>query len=60
MCMILYEENQSCLILEVDVKQSVIVLTRFCSVELKRFWWLECIFEEVHFFIEKLKISNWI
>ena len=30
-------------------------MTRFCSVELKRFWWLECIFDEVHFFNENLK-----
>ena len=35
-------------------------MTRFCSDELKRSWWLEWISEEVHFFFEKLKISNYI
>ena len=55
--MILYEENKSLLILEVHAKQSVIVLTRFCSVELKRSWWLEWISEEVHFFIKNWKFQ---
>ena len=56
-CMIFYEENQNCLILEVDVKQSVIILTHVSFVQLKKSWWLECISEEVHFFIEKFQIT---
>ena len=56
--MILYEENENWLILEVNVKQSVIVLSHISLVDLKRSWWLEWISEEVHFFVEKLKIFN--
>ena len=55
--MILYEENKYCLILEVDVKHSVIILTHVSFVQLKKSWWLECISEEVHFFFENWKFQ---